>query len=357
MVTRAIARAQKKVEDYHFEIRKNLLEYDEVMDQQRKEIYAARQEVPGSDGAQGEGPVMLGPRSTRRAQTFFEDPRASRLVPAHVRRRGRAGSRSRHAQERHAAGRAARAVRSYDEREAELGPRCCARSSATSCSTRSTRAGRTTCTRSTPCSQGIGLRGYAQVDPKNEYKREGFLLFDKLRQAIEEEITGLVLRIEVRREPPPQAKPSGCRRRRCRRAQRRRGGAQRRQRWIRCRQAGSGGAPDDSPPGTDAGARQHAFDCIAASSKRRRPRSAKKKRPPRAPPGAPGARQPAAAAGATARARPCPRPAATTLARAAADRNTRSATARRPRRVAAGGACGRGPPARRRRSCATRARA
>ena len=45
MVTRQVARAQKKVEDRNFEIRKNLLEYDEVMDHQRTEIYAARQAV------------------------------------------------------------------------------------------------------------------------------------------------------------------------------------------------------------------------------------------------------------------------------------------------------------------------
>ena len=45
MVTRAIQKAQKKVEDYHFEIRKSLLEYDEVMDEQRKTVYGVRQEV------------------------------------------------------------------------------------------------------------------------------------------------------------------------------------------------------------------------------------------------------------------------------------------------------------------------
>ncbi|NQT86024.1 hypothetical protein HQ560_04620, partial [bacterium] len=45
MVSRAIERAQKKVEEQNFEVRKNLLEYDEVMDEQRKLIYDQRQEV------------------------------------------------------------------------------------------------------------------------------------------------------------------------------------------------------------------------------------------------------------------------------------------------------------------------
>jgi len=49
MVSRRIAGAQKKVEERNFEIRKNLLEYDEVMDEQRKRVYSYRQNV--LDGA------------------------------------------------------------------------------------------------------------------------------------------------------------------------------------------------------------------------------------------------------------------------------------------------------------------
>ena len=45
MVSRGIARAQKKVEARNFDIRKHLIEYDEVMDKQRKFIYAQRQEI------------------------------------------------------------------------------------------------------------------------------------------------------------------------------------------------------------------------------------------------------------------------------------------------------------------------
>lgn len=45
MVSRRIESAQKKVEERNFDIRKNLLEYDEVMDHQRKRVYSYRQEV------------------------------------------------------------------------------------------------------------------------------------------------------------------------------------------------------------------------------------------------------------------------------------------------------------------------
>jgi preprotein translocase subunit SecA len=45
MVSRQVGRAQKKVEEQHFDMRKNLLEYDEVMDLQRKRVYGKRQEL------------------------------------------------------------------------------------------------------------------------------------------------------------------------------------------------------------------------------------------------------------------------------------------------------------------------
>ena len=66
---------------------------------------------------------------------------------------------------------------------------------------------------------GIGLRGYAQKDPKNEYKAEAFELFEKLFAAIEDEVAGLVLRVRVDEQapapspnvsaPPPQPMPPG----------------------------------------------------------------------------------------------------------------------------------------------------
>jgi len=45
MVTRRVEAAQKKVEERNFEVRKNLLEYDEVMDEQRRRVYGFRQKI------------------------------------------------------------------------------------------------------------------------------------------------------------------------------------------------------------------------------------------------------------------------------------------------------------------------
>ena len=50
MITNAIAKAQKKVETHNFEIRKHLLEYDNVMNEQRRVIYRIRRDILGDKG-------------------------------------------------------------------------------------------------------------------------------------------------------------------------------------------------------------------------------------------------------------------------------------------------------------------
>ena len=53
LVTRAIANAQKRVEENHFEIRKHLLEYDDVMNKQREEIYRRRDRILKGEDLKG----------------------------------------------------------------------------------------------------------------------------------------------------------------------------------------------------------------------------------------------------------------------------------------------------------------
>ena len=65
MVTRAIERAQRTVEDRNFEIRKDVLKYDEVMNEQRKVIYRRRQQI--LDGEELRDEAFEAISSTRRA--------------------------------------------------------------------------------------------------------------------------------------------------------------------------------------------------------------------------------------------------------------------------------------------------
>ena len=57
MLSKQIEKAQRRVEEYHFDQRKNLLEYDEVMDHQRKRTYGTRQAI--LDGGSPRG-IILG---------------------------------------------------------------------------------------------------------------------------------------------------------------------------------------------------------------------------------------------------------------------------------------------------------
>ena len=50
--------------------------------------------------------------------------------------------------------------------------------------------------------EGIGLRGYGQLDPLTEYKKEGFELFDNLLDKIREEALSMIFRIQLMRERP-----------------------------------------------------------------------------------------------------------------------------------------------------------
>ena len=55
--------------------------------------------------------------------------------------------------------------------------------------------------------QVIGLRGYGQRDPLNEYKAESYNLFEAMSQNLREAVTGQLMRIEIVTQPPPEELP------------------------------------------------------------------------------------------------------------------------------------------------------
>jgi preprotein translocase subunit SecA len=73
MVSRRIAAAQKKVEERNFDIRKNLLEYDEVMDHQRKRVYGYRQEILEGANCKLRIQKMIGEELDLNLERFFDD--------------------------------------------------------------------------------------------------------------------------------------------------------------------------------------------------------------------------------------------------------------------------------------------
>jgi preprotein translocase subunit SecA len=52
--------------------------------------------------------------------------------------------------------------------------------------------------------QVVGLRGYAQRDPLNEYKAEAFSLFEAMSHNLREAVTAQLMRVEVQQAPPDQ---------------------------------------------------------------------------------------------------------------------------------------------------------
>ncbi len=202
MVTRAIKKAQKKVEDYHFEMRKSLLEYDEVMDEQRKTIYGVRQEVLEGVGLQERIEEMLRSSAERMTESFIEDGE------------GYAGWFQRDfgfELDRELADRAVAAedadiepviekiMERYAERREELTDELMQMVERTILLNTIDSKWKDHLHAIDSLKAGIGLRGYAQKDPKNEYKAEGFQLFQRLLESVANEVASLILRVQVTR--------------------------------------------------------------------------------------------------------------------------------------------------------------
>jgi preprotein translocase subunit SecA len=214
MVSNAIRRAQKKVEDYHFEIRKHLLEYDEVMDHQRKTIYGVRQDVLEGKGTKERVDEMIGSSLARNAAIFVGDAagfggwfQRTFGVEAAADACATATAKDPNLQPALEAVAAA-----YGKREAELGADLMRQVERYVLLTAMDSRWKDHLHAIDALKQGIGLRGYAQRDPKNEYKKEAFELFQKLFAAVEDQVASVILRLEVgappAQRPPPRPPPT-----------------------------------------------------------------------------------------------------------------------------------------------------
>ncbi len=212
MVSRGIEKAQKRVEDRNFEIRKNLLEYDEVMDTQRRTIYGKRQEVLEGENLRELIIEMCDEVAANIVYSRWPekgDPDFGAIAGELSARfntpfegddfKGLAQGKELEVEELLPSIAERLRVR-YGEREETLGSermrvleRFLLLNTIDSRWKDHLRA-------MDAIKKGIGLRSYAQVDPKVEYKKEGFEKFQMLTSAIAEEVTNLVFRLEVKEE-------------------------------------------------------------------------------------------------------------------------------------------------------------
>ncbi|MCE9584852.1 MAG: SEC-C domain-containing protein [Planctomycetes bacterium] len=208
MVSNAIGRAQKKMEDRNFEIRKNLVEYDKVMNEQRHIIYAQRQDIlEGKDmrsaivemfeervseimdrflpeGAKGGWDF---PGLTEFFKTRFEVrdlPEKLVELPDNALREELEK----------------RVMAVYEAKEKEIGPENMRQLERYLLLSKIDDKWKDHLHNMDMLRSGIGLRSYAQVDPKIAYKKEGYEQFEGMLGSIKEEVTDLILKVQIRRE-------------------------------------------------------------------------------------------------------------------------------------------------------------
>jgi len=241
LVTKAIERAQKRVEEHNFTIRKHLLEYDDVMNQQREVVYGIRNQILEGQDLRSEVQGLVKDLIARKLDDLFgdgkssvgldltEEPRPLQELSEELERvflvpfplvdlwRGLSAEQRKQAQlgadalQEEAVGIANAA---YAAREAEWGPTAAREVERHVYLRVIDDAWKDHLYEIDLLRGGIGLRAYGQKDPLLEYKAEAFRMFEALMQQVQEETLRLLMRVQLRREgePPPAqraAPPTG----------------------------------------------------------------------------------------------------------------------------------------------------
>ncbi|MCG3158405.1 MAG: Protein translocase subunit SecA [bacterium] len=212
MVTRSIERAQKRVEAHNFSIRKHLLEYDDVMNQQREVVYDRRGNALRGENlreeildiissyvsekvtlyATGDHPDDWDWESLQNAlqKTFLM------AIPADVRSKPGLG------REDLSAALTRLAIEVFERKEAMLTPKLMRQLERFAMLRAIDEKWREHLYEMDQLKEGIGLRAYGQKDPLIEYKGEGFRMFKEMLGEIDEQVLEFVIKAQVA-EPPP----------------------------------------------------------------------------------------------------------------------------------------------------------
>ncbi|MBF8189354.1 preprotein translocase subunit SecA [Nonomuraea sp. K274] len=218
IVSKAIASAQHQVEQQNFEIRKEVLKYDEVMNRQRKVIYAERlrvlegadlhEQVRGFIGAVIDG-YVAGATSDGFAEEWDLEKlwkAFSELYPVSVNiadLEEEAGGREELSAEFISEKIKKDALEAYDRREAEFGAETTRDLERRVILSVLDRKWREHLYEMDYLREGIGMRAYAQKDPQVEYQREGFEMFTAMMEGIKEDSVGFLFNLEVEVQENP----------------------------------------------------------------------------------------------------------------------------------------------------------
>ena len=227
MVSKAIENAQTKVEAHNFEIRKHLLEYDDVMSKQREVVYGLRRQLLEGEGIKEELEGMIedvldATLDTYAAEELYtEDWDLAGLREALSRQFGlafifeqweeaasAAGTPTSHANLReHLLG---LVTEVYEAREAQLGEAFMRHLEKVFMLQSIDGQWKDHLLSMDHLRDGIGLRGYGQKDPLNEYKRDGYEMFQAMLERWMNETVELLFKVRVE-EPAEVELPRGRR--------------------------------------------------------------------------------------------------------------------------------------------------
>jgi len=216
-VNKALEKAQSKVEARNFEIRKNLLKFDDVMNDQRKVIYEQRRELMAAENVAEDiidmrQQVVYDMVSTSIPEKAYADQWDTELLHDEVQRVfGLDVPVQEWAKEEGIADEEIRerltdvTDRMMAEKAANVGPdvmRMVEKSLLLQLLDQNWKEHLLTLDH---LRQGIGLRAYAQRDPLNEYKREAFDLFEEMLEGLRDRITTVLAFVQFEAEPEPDA--------------------------------------------------------------------------------------------------------------------------------------------------------
>jgi preprotein translocase subunit SecA len=215
-INKALEKAQKKVEARNFDMRKNVLRYDDVMNAQRKEVYAQRKEFMKLDDvaetiAEMRAEVLETMVSRRIPEKAFHEQWEMAELAADVRRVLNADlpieawGREEGIDETHLRERIEQeADRIMAAKAANLGPDLMRFIEKNLLIQTLDAVWKEHLYALDHLRQGIGLRAYGQRDPLNEYKSEAFALFNAMLDELKERVTSMLARVELAAEQPPQ---------------------------------------------------------------------------------------------------------------------------------------------------------
>ena len=215
LVNKAVENAQKKVEAHNFDIRKHLLEYDDVMNKQRTVIYDMREDVLSGESLRDTVMEMAGEAAENIALRFSEEkvhPEEWDLLALRDAVFSQFGFRL-EIPEGDVQGltRETLAVRieeearsAYRRKEEEYGEEAMRYLERMFLLSTIDALWKDHLLSMDHLKEGIGLRGYAQKDPLKEYQREGFDMFSDLVFRIKEESLKRLFHVKVQREEEPR---------------------------------------------------------------------------------------------------------------------------------------------------------